>query len=210
GRAGGALATAGGLVFAGNAGTNDFAAFRADNGERLWTFPAQTGVMAGPSTFELDGEQYVAVVAGFGRTSNYYAPNHSRLLVFKLGGTAQLPEPAPVPELVLNPPPAFGTPEVIARGEALYGRFCSTCHGTEGLSRGMFPDLRYAASIQTQEAFEAIVIDGALTANGMVSFAPALAPGEPEAIRAYIVSKAIEAKNGETAAVPPPSGGHGE
>src|SRR5690606_32883751 len=160
GRAGGALATAGGLVFAGNAGTNDFAAFRADDGERLWTFPAQTGVMAGPSTFELDGEQYVAVVAGFGRTSNYYAPNYSRLLV-KLGGTAQLPEPVSVPDLALNPPPAFGTPEVIARGEQLYDRFCSTCHGTEGLSRGMFPDLRYAASIHTAEAFEAVVVDGA-------------------------------------------------
>jgi glucose dehydrogenase len=65
GRSGGALATAGGLVFSGNSKDNELAAYRADTGERLWGSPAQTGVLAGPSTFELDGEQYVAVVAGF-------------------------------------------------------------------------------------------------------------------------------------------------
>ena len=41
----------------------------------------------------------------------------------------------------------------------------------------MFPDLRYAGAINSAEAFKAIVIDGALTANGMVSFAKALTAG---------------------------------
>ncbi len=85
-----ALATAGGLVFSGNSVRDEFAAYRADTGERLWGSPAQTGVLAGPSTFELDGEQYVAR----GRRlphwpdRHYWAPNYSRLLVYKLGGTA--------------------------------------------------------------------------------------------------------------------------
>ena len=195
GRSGGALATAGGLVFAGNSDKEELAAYRADTGERLWGEAAQTGVMAGPSTFEVDGEQYVAVVAGFRQTGNYWAPNYSRLLVYKLGGTAKLPEATPVPPPVLNPPPAFGTAAVISHGQELYGRFCSTCHGNDGLSRGMFPDLRYAGAINSPEAFKAIVVDGALTPNGMVSFAKALKPDEPEAIRAYLVSKAIQAKN---------------
>jgi quinohemoprotein ethanol dehydrogenase len=195
GRSGGTLATAGGVVFAGNSAREEFAAYRADTGERLWGQPAYTGVLAGPSTFEVDGEQHVAVVAGFRFTGNYWAPNHSRLLVFKLGGTAKLPEPGPVPELVLAPPPAFGTPEVIAHGQEVYGRLCSTCHGGDGVSRGMFPDLRYAAAIGSADAFKTIVIDGALTQNGMVSFASALKPDEPEAIRAWLVAKAIEAKN---------------
>jgi quinohemoprotein ethanol dehydrogenase len=205
GRSGGALATAGGLVFSGNSKENEFAAYRADTGERLWGSPAQTGVLAGPSTFEIDGEQYVAVVAGFrtGNGSNYWAPNYSRVLVYKLGGTAALPEAAPVPPPVLNPPPAFGTPQTIAHGQQLYGRFCSTCHGIDGLSRGLFPDLRYAGALGSAEGFKAIVIDGALKANGMVSFKEALTEaGDPEAIRAYLVSRSIAAKN-----APPPTPG---
>ena len=94
GRSGGALSTAGGLVFSGNTEKEEFAAYRADTGERLWGEAAQTGVMAGPATFEVDGEQYVAVVAGFRQTGNYWAPNYSRLLVYKLGGTAKLPNAA--------------------------------------------------------------------------------------------------------------------
>jgi quinohemoprotein ethanol dehydrogenase len=195
GRSGGSLATAGGLVFAGNSKRNEFAAYRAETGEHLWSHYAQTGVVAGPSTFEVDGEQYVAVVAGYRLTGNYWAPNHSRLLVYKLGGTAKLPDAPPEPQPFLNPPPAFGTPELIARGEQVYGRLCGTCHGNEGFSRGMFPDLRFAGAIHSAEAFKAIVIEGALAANGMVSFAKALKPDEPEAIRAYIVSRAIELKN---------------
>jgi quinohemoprotein ethanol dehydrogenase len=194
GRSGGSLATAGGLVFAGNSMREEFAAYRADTGERLWGSPAHTGVLAGPATFEVEGEQYVAVVAGNRLTGNYWAPNYSRILVYRLGGTAKLPDPVSVPAPILNPPPAFGTAEVIAHGQQLYGRFCGTCHGNEAFSRGMFPDLRYAAALNSAESFKAIVVDGALTANGMVSFANALKPDEPEAIRAYLVSKAIEAK----------------
>jgi quinohemoprotein ethanol dehydrogenase len=194
GRSGGALTTAGGLVFAGNSDKEDFAAYRADNGERLWAQPAHTGVLAGPSTYEVDGEQFVAVVSGFRITGSYWAPNYSRVLVFKLGGTAKLPDPVPFEPPPLNPPPAFGSPAVIAHGQDVYGKYCSTCHGSDGLSRGMFPDLRYALAINDEKAFKAIVIDGALAANGMVSFAKALQPDDPEAIRAYLVSQAIEAR----------------
>jgi len=200
GRSGGSLATAGGLVFAGNSKSEEFVAYRADTGERLWGAPAQTGVLAGPVTFAVDGEQYVAVVAGYRLTGNYWAPKHSRVLVYKLGGTAALPPAVPDAVPVLNPPPAFGTPAMIAHGEEAYGRFCGTCHGNEGFSRGMFPDLRSAGALNSPAAFKSIVIDGALAKNGMVSFAQALKPDEPEAIRAYLVSRAIEAKQ-----APPPT-----
>ncbi len=200
-RSGGTLATAGDLVFAGNS-ANEFAAYRADTGERLWGADTQTGALAGPVTYEVDGEQYVAVVAGFRQTGSYWAPNYSRLLVYKLGGKAQLPAPVDFPAPLLNPPAAFGTPEVIAHGEETYGRFCSTCHGSDGLSRGMFPDLRYAGAINTPEAFKTIVLDGALSKNGMVSFAKAIKPEDVEAIRAYLVAKATDAKSHEQAATP--------
>ncbi|MGB0188972.1 MAG: PQQ-dependent dehydrogenase, methanol/ethanol family, partial [Aequoribacter sp.] len=57
---GGLLSTAGNLVFQGNA-EGEFVAYTADSGERLWSSYAQTGVVAGPVTYTVDGEQYVAV-----------------------------------------------------------------------------------------------------------------------------------------------------
>jgi alcohol dehydrogenase (cytochrome c) len=60
---GGALATAGGLLFVGeNSGW--FKAYDAGSGEVLWQFQCGAGVNAPPVTFSLDGEQLVAVAAG--------------------------------------------------------------------------------------------------------------------------------------------------
>ena len=168
--------------------------------------------MAGPVTYEVEGEQYVAVVAGFRQTGNYYAPNYSRLLVYKTAATGKLPQPLPFPDPVLDPPAAFGNQEVVSHGEQLYGRFCSTCHGEDGLSRGMFPDLRYSPALATQAAFAQVVIDGVRSQNGMVSFARAMTAEDVDAVRAYVVSRAQEAKAqlAATAArsappVPPPA-----
>ena len=61
------LTTGGGLVFSG--GTNDrkFRAFDASTGDVLWEFPTNSGVYAPPSSFMLDGTQYIAVVSGWGQ-----------------------------------------------------------------------------------------------------------------------------------------------
>jgi len=60
------LTTAGNLVFAG--GTNDrlFRAYDAKTGNVLWEYPMPSGVVGVPTSFEVDGEQYVAVQAGWG------------------------------------------------------------------------------------------------------------------------------------------------
>ena len=60
------LATAGGLVFSG--GTNDrrIHAFDAANGKLLWAFPTSSGILAPPSSFTIDGKQYIAVLSGWG------------------------------------------------------------------------------------------------------------------------------------------------
>ena len=196
GHGGGTMTTAGNLVFQGNSWFEEFVAYRANTGEKLWSMPAQAGVVAGPVTYEVDGEQYVAVTVGSraGTGGNYYSPNGSRILAFKLGGTDRLPAAAPPVPQVLNPPPRFGTPEMLVKGADAYNRFCGTCHGTEGESRGMFPDLRYSAALNSAEVFNSIVVDGALTANGMVSFERALTQEQVDSIRAYVVSLAIEAQ----------------
>src|SRR6476646_5260307 len=60
---GGILATAGGLVFTGE-GNGKFAAYNSSNGKELWSFRAGAGVNAPPSTYMIDGKQYVVVGAG--------------------------------------------------------------------------------------------------------------------------------------------------
>jgi alcohol dehydrogenase (cytochrome c) len=60
---GGILATAGGLVFAGE-GNGRLRAYDSKNGKVLWTFNAGAGVNAPPSSYAVDGKQYVVVAAG--------------------------------------------------------------------------------------------------------------------------------------------------
>jgi alcohol dehydrogenase (cytochrome c) len=60
---GGILATAGGLVFSGEA-NGRFRAYDAKNGKVLWTFQAGAGVNAPPSSYAVGGKQYIVVGAG--------------------------------------------------------------------------------------------------------------------------------------------------
>jgi alcohol dehydrogenase (cytochrome c) len=63
---GGVLTTAGNLVFAGGTSDRYFRAFDARTGEQLWQFRTNSGVIGVPSTFSIDGVQYVAVQSGWG------------------------------------------------------------------------------------------------------------------------------------------------
>jgi len=76
---GGMLVTGGGVVFTG--GTNDrmFHAFDATSGKLLWQFPTTSGILAPPSTFAVDGKQYVAVESGWGGDSRGMQGNLNRL-----------------------------------------------------------------------------------------------------------------------------------
>jgi len=61
------LATAGGLVFAGNY-EGEFRAVDAKTGEILWKKQLGSGIHAGPSTYEVGGKQYVVVAVGRSET----------------------------------------------------------------------------------------------------------------------------------------------
>jgi alcohol dehydrogenase (cytochrome c) len=61
----GVLATAGGLVFTGDA-EGFFTAYDAETGKVLWTFQCGSGHHASPITYTLDGRQYIAVAVGWG------------------------------------------------------------------------------------------------------------------------------------------------
>ena len=134
--------------------------------------------------------QYIAVAAGRG-LQPYYQPNYSRLLAFKLGGTAQLPPPLEYTPPALNPPPSTASAAVIARGAEVYGQYCVQCHGN---TIGTFPDLRVSPALHSQELFDSIVLGGARAANGMASFAAGVTQEDAQAARAYVITLAVEQK----------------
>ena len=60
------LTTAGNLVFAGGTTDRKFRAFDATTGDVLWEFTTNSGVTGVPSSFAVDGTQYIAVQSGWG------------------------------------------------------------------------------------------------------------------------------------------------
>jgi glucose dehydrogenase len=78
---GGALVTAGKLVFTGE-GNGNFNAYNASNGTRLWQFKSEFGVNAPPVTFMLNNKQYIAVAAGGNKLYGYKTGDD--VLVFSL------------------------------------------------------------------------------------------------------------------------------
>ena len=192
---GGLLSTAGNLVFQGTA-DEELVAFNAETGERVWSSDTQTGVLAPPITYSVEGEQYVAVVVGWGAVfPNLYGMilnpdgqrmNISRILAFKINGGAALPQKPALPD---RPPlpEMFGSDEQIASGGPLYERYCAICHGIAVIAGGAIPDLRHSVFINSQEAFDGIVLEGALLDKGMPSWAEVISSDDAEAIRAFIV-----------------------
>jgi PQQ-dependent dehydrogenase (methanol/ethanol family) len=196
----GTLTTAGNLVFQGTSGQR-FSAFRADTGEKIWSVPTQGNVVPGPISYSIGGVQYVAAVSS--ASTGFAAANGvNRLLVYKLGGTAQLPPAPPQVAQVLNPPADFGDAAMHARGQDLYERSCTGCHEGGRMFSG-FPDLNYSVALNSGALFKAIVVDGALAEGGMISFRNSLKDDDVEAIRSYLTQRANELKRN------PPRGGFG-
>ena len=148
---------------------------RADTGEQLWSAPTQTGIIAPPVSYTVDGEQYVAVMVGWGGAlglAGGIAPREGdqvggRLLAFKLGGRRSLP-PAPPPPALPQPPAQTASADTIAKGHALYHAYCSVCHGLNAESPTL-ADLRYMQPA-THELFDKIVLDGLYKDLGMVGW----------------------------------------
>lgn len=200
---GGTLATAGNLVFQGTA-SGEFRAYAADTGKQLWSFPAQTGIVAGPITYSVEGTQYVAVLAGWGGVWDLFAGvlapksglvrNISRMLVFKLDGNASLPPLESYAAAVLDPPPSMGTPEQLKEGAYLFNNSCSVCHGDAAVAGVLVTDLRYSPALNSPELWKQIVHDGLLKDRGMVGWAANFTPEQIDNIRHYVIKRANEDK----------------
>lgn len=182
----GILATAGGLVFAGQ-GTGELDAYAAGSGRRSWSVQTGSAIDAVPISYAVNGEQYVLVPVGYGsgsrlfdKGSNMGTPaskrGPARLLAFRLDGHLRFPMPhVAIPAVPRPPAETFGRAEIEA-GARLYQRFvCWDCHGPEAdgdgawTVHGAIPDLRYMpASVHRQ--FFAIVLAGTHRQHGMPCF----------------------------------------
>jgi quinohemoprotein ethanol dehydrogenase len=200
-RGGGVLATAGGLVFQGRGTiTGELVALRADTGELLWTQHVPNNINPGPISYAIDGEQYIAVASGSGASalSEARIAQPGRLVAFKLGGTARLP-PDPPAAPRANPPNEVFSESSVSHGAELFGKFCTRCHGGGMRASNNLPDLRRVAELTDKDAWQAVVIGGALEHAGMISWRKFLSEADAQDIRAYVAGEARALKKLESA-----------
>jgi quinohemoprotein ethanol dehydrogenase len=199
---GGIMTSAGNLVFGGRA-DGTFNAYTADSGKKLWSFDAQTGVLAAPITYEAAGHQYVTVLSGIGGIVGLrstiamqrgfdYRSQSRRILTFTLGGSAVL---LPAPAASATQADAWSDPEFRSSaaaeksGALLFGLNCAGCHGIDALPTGQAPDLRRSPAILSMEPFALVVHGGALVDRGMPVFTE-FDPRQLADIRQYLRAKA--------------------
>ena len=198
---GGALATAGNLVFEGTA-DGRVVAYRASDGKLLWESPAGTGVMAAPITYLVDGVQYVTVMAGWGGAyplaygeagARAGVTSVGRVLTYKLGGTAALPPAIPHRHVA---DPAAADEDRRRREAAAPGRR-PLPRVVRGLSR---PEGRRgrrrprSAPRERRRPTRSFADDRARRRapepKGMPSFADVLSPEDVRLIQAYVLQRA--------------------
>ena len=123
---GGVMATAGNLVFQGDA-KGRFSAFSADSGERLWSVITGSSITAAPATYAIDGDQYIVIPVGSGGGVQFAYPQYhstaasrgpTRLLGFSLEGGAAMPTSTVVNRKLPEQPVLTASADVIASGRA--------------------------------------------------------------------------------------------
>ncbi|PIK71372.1 hypothetical protein CS379_19705 [Methylobacterium frigidaeris] len=109
--------------------------------------------------------------------------------MFKLGGTATLPDNEVKPQPASVAVDDFA-PGMVAKGGDLFGANCLFCHGFAAWSNGVVPDLRRSQINASKDGWRTVILDGVLKDRGMISFKDRLSDQDIEAIRAYIQDRA--------------------
>ena len=195
---GGVLSTASNLVFQGTA-SGHFRVYQANSGKLLHELEVGTGIMAAPMTYRIDGEQYVAVMAGYGgnaiqfhtaESAAHRRANTGRILAFKLnGGKVPLPPERVIPA-IQAPPQRKYTAASVEAGQGLFFRFCAYCHNAylNPVRYSLMPDLTNMAP-EVHEQFNTIVQKGTLSQFGMARFSDLMTADEVEAVHDFLTAE---------------------
>jgi quinohemoprotein ethanol dehydrogenase len=149
-----------------------------------------TGVIAAPSTYVVDGKQYVSIAVGWGgvygisqRASDKAGPG--TVFTFALGGKA-----APPPFVAVQLEGLLAgvkyDPNLAKEGLVLYVSHCVACHGVPGVDRGgNIPNLGYVRA-EIISDLDKFVFNGPYMGVGMPDFTNRLAPADLEKLKAFI------------------------
>ena len=194
---GGVLSTDGNLVFNGTT-SGKLIAYDAKTGKKLKEIETGTGIIAAPMSYEIDGEQYIAVMAGLGGAllsfsdknfANAKYKNTGRILAFKLNGSqTPLPSMQNRDTIVPEPPDIQLNEPTILKGKEFFQQLCGGCHSSFGENHTSdIPDLTMLQKT-THESFNDILLKGKLSFYGMADFSDVLKPEDAEAIHQYLIS----------------------
>ena len=200
---GGTLSTLSGLTFQGNSSGN-LVAYDSENGSILWSKEIQTGMIAPPVTYQVDGEQYISILAGDGGAGNSVGDNfgldkeiaavlygnYGRLLSFKLNGKSQLPKLERKNNFIPEQPIINVSEEDLLKGEKIYAQYCGACHGA-GVRGKSIVDLRHL-TLEKHKIFNEILLEGILEENGMANFSSILTEQEVNHVHNYIIDRATK------------------
>jgi quinohemoprotein ethanol dehydrogenase len=158
-------------------------------------------VVAAPSTYMVDGKQYVSIAVGWGGVYGMAARATDRagpgtVYTFAIGGTAKPPEFVAyrMGQLVSG---VKYNPDHVKDGTNLYVQNCAFCHGVPGVDRGgNIPNLGYTAAANL-ENLQSWLFKGPAMEKGMPDFTGKLTPDDAEKIKAFIqgTADAIRPKN---------------
>ena len=206
----GVMSTAGNLVFQGR-GSGELWVYAADSGKTLKVIKTGSHLMAAPMTYSVNGEQFVAIQAGYGGAAITVGPippssaalkyqNTNRIIAFRLGGGAVPPPPPRTEEPFSKPPPETAGQAQIDAGELKFVSECSRCHV---LGPSSTPDLR-KLNDGLHAAFKDIVLKGVLAPSGMERFDDILSERDVDDIHAYLINQSWAAYREQEAAAPHP------
>jgi quinohemoprotein ethanol dehydrogenase len=189
-------------------GTSDgrFIAYSADKGEKLWESPVGIGVIGSPVTYEIDGVQYVSVMAGWGGSyalvggyalTDINTQNVGRVLTFALDAKEPLAALPKRPPAALTPVESSATAEMIDKGGAIYTQWCAVCHGVGAVGGGGLVASLPMSKPEVFKMYKEIVLDGDYSSRGMPAFGKWLSADDVEAIRAYIIKRRADLAGGK-------------
>ena len=197
---GGVLITATGLAFTSDVGGNLYA-FDAASGRQYWRDLTGSNIVAPISAYQLDGTEYLVVVAG--EAGNQQTPNlptsqGSRVISYRLGeapaivndasgqvARASAPNGADAAPPIASTGSVPYTPEQVTQGSAIYAASCAACHGAnlEGVSAPALTGAGFGRS-----HLNALQLDDVVTKQMPLTSPGSLKPDEYASVMAFVLS----------------------